>query len=267
MKDKAVITLLTDFGWEDGYIGAIKGVILGINPQCLIVDLAHEISPHDVLGAALVLGHTYPYFPKGTIHVVVVDPGVGGERKPLILATEHYLFVGPDNGVFDLVLRREHGIRAYELAEKRFFLPQVSQTFHGRDVFAPAAAHLSLGVSPEQMGPSVPIEAMVTLDIPNPLIKGEILQGEVIYIDHFGNLITNISQEVLGGFAPDDMVEIEIGGEEVRGLVSSYAEGGKWEIIALWGSGRLLEVSLKENNLHQERGWGKGERVRIRRRR
>ncbi|MBW2039493.1 MAG: SAM-dependent chlorinase/fluorinase [Deltaproteobacteria bacterium] len=267
MGDKGIITLLTDFGWGDGYIGAMKGVILRINPRCLIVDVAHEISPHDVMGAALVLGQIYPYFPQGTIHVVVVDPGVGGVRKPLVLETKRYLFVGPDNGVFDLVLKREKGIRAYKLIEKRFFLTQVSQTFHGRDIFAPVAAHLSLGVLPGEMGPALNCEDLAALNIPSPLQEGETLQGEVIYIDHFGNLITNISQEVLREFAPDEMVKIEIGTEEIKGLTSSYAEGGEGEIIALWGSGGFLEISLKERSLHRERGWVRGERVKIRRRR
>lgn len=265
MGDNRIITLLTDFGWGDGYIGAMKGVILEINPQCLIIDVAHEISPHDVMRAAMVLGHTYHYFPQTTIHVAVVDPGVGGQRKPIVLETEHYLFVGPDNGVFDLVLKREKGIRAYKLAEKRFFLPQVSHTFHGRDIFAPAAAHLSLGTSPGEMGPTVNHDDLVALNIPIPSMETETLQGEVIYIDHFGNLITNISQEVLREFAVDDMVAIEIGGEMIKGLRSSYTEGGEGEIIALWGSGGFLEISLKERDLHRERGWMKGERVRIRR--
>ena len=265
MGDKGVITLLTDFGWRDGYIGAMKGVILGINPQCLIVDVAHEVSPHDVMGAALALGNIYPHFPRGTIHLVVVDPGVGGKRKPLVLETKRYLFVGPDNGIFDLVLKREKSIRAYDLAESRFLLPQVSQTFHGRDIFAPAAAHLSLGVSPRRMGPAVSLADLVTLDIPSPLQEGETLRGEVIYTDHFGNLITNIPQEVLREFAPDETVKMHIGGEEISGLKSSYSEGRRGEIIALWGSSGLLEISLKERNLSRVRGWAKGERVRIRR--
>lgn len=267
MRGGRIITLLTDFGWGDGYIGTMKGVILVINPDCLIVDLAHEIPSHDVMGAALVVGQGYPYFPAGTIHVVVVDPGVGGTRKPLILETERYFFVGPDNGVFDLVLKREEGIRVYELVEERFRLPQVSQTFHGRDIFAPAAAHLSLGVSPGEMGPLLPREALVTLDIPDPVQDGGLLQGEVISVDHFGNLITNIPQDAVGVLAPDEMVEVEINGERIGGLKSSYAEGEAGEIISLWGSGGLLEIALKERSLHRERGWRRGERVRIRRKR
>jgi S-adenosylmethionine hydrolase len=265
MADRPIITLLTDFGWGDGYIGAMKGVILQINPQCRIVDLAHEIAPHDVMGTALVLGQTYPFFPSGTIHVAVVDPGVGGARRPLVLETEGYRFVGPDNGCFTFVLKREEGVQAFELAEERFRLPRVSHTFHGRDIFAPVAAHLSAGVPPAAMGPTVDITDLTSLAIPDPVLEGGALLGEVIGVDSFGNLVTNISQEALGTFAPDGVIDIEIQGERTKGLKSSYEEGRPGEITALWGSAGFLEISLKEQSLHQERGWGRGEGVRIRR--
>jgi len=265
MTDRPIITLLTDFGWADGYIGAMKGVILQINPQCRIVDLAHEIPPHDVMGAALVLGQTYPFFPLGTIHVAVVDPGVGGSRRPLVIETTGYRFVGPDNGCFTFVLKREEGVQAYELIEERFRLPRVSRTFHGRDIFAPAAAHLSMGVAPEEMGPAVDTATLTILPIPDPVLNGATLVGEVIRVDSFGNLITTISQEVLGTFAPDGVIEIEIHGERIRGLISSYEEAKPGEIIALWGSAGFLEISLKERSLHRERGWGRGVEVRMRR--
>jgi S-adenosylmethionine hydrolase len=265
MADRPIITLLTDFGWGDGYIGAMKGVILRINPDCRIVDLAHEIPPHDVMGAALVLGQTYSFFPQGSIHVAVVDPGVGGVRRPLVLETDGYRFVGPDNGCFTFVLKRQKEIEAYELTEERFCLPRVSHTFHGRDIFAPVAAHLSAGVPPAAMGSPVAIADLTSLAIPDPVAERETLQGEVIGVDSFGNLVTNISQDAMGAFAPDGVVEIEIGGERIRGLRSSYEEGRKAEIIALWGSAGLLEISLKEQNLHRERGWGRGDHVRIRR--
>jgi len=267
MADRPIITLLTDFGWGDGHIGAMKGVILDINPDCLIVDLAHHIPPHDVMGAAFVLGQTYTFYPPGTIHVVVVDPGVGGARKPLVLETRDYLFVGPDNGCFTLVLKQEQEVQAYELVEKRFRLSRVSQTFHGRDIFAPAAAHLSLEIAPEEMGPAVDIAELTTLAIPDPILDGATLLGEGIWIDYFGNLVTNISQEDLGEFAPDEIIEIEIKGERIKGLKSSYEEGTEGEVIALWGSAGLLEISLKEGNLHRERGWGRGEKVLVWRRR
>jgi len=265
MADRPIITLLTDFGWGDGHIGVMKGVILDINPDCLIVDLAHHISPHDVMGAAFVLGQTYTFFPPGTIHVAVVDPGVGGPRKPLVLEAGDYLFVGPDNGVFTLVLKQEQGAQAYELVEGRFRLPRVSQTFHGRDIFAPAAAHLSLEVTPEEMGPAVDINALTTLAIPDPALDGEALLGEVIWVDHFGNLVTNISQESLGEFALGGIVELEIKGERIRGLKTSYEQGQEGEVIALWGSAGFLEISLKGESLNRIRGWGRGEPVRIRR--
>jgi S-adenosylmethionine hydrolase len=261
MADSSIITLLTDFGWGDGHIGAMKGVILGINPDCHIVDLAHQVTPHDVVGAALVLGQAYAFYPRGTIHLVVVDPGVGSSRKPLVLRTRDYLFVGPDNGCFTRVLKQEQKVQVYELTEKHFRLAHVSQTFHGRDIFAPAAAQLSLRIPPEEMGPAVDIAELTTLAIPAPIVDGAILLGEVIQVDSFGNIVTNISQKDLGELAADDLIEIEIKGERIKGLKRSYEGGKEGEIIALWGSAGLLEISLRERNLHRERGWGRGEKV------
>jgi S-adenosylmethionine hydrolase len=269
MADRPIITLLTDFGWGDGFIGAMKGVILDINPDCCIVDLAHHIPPHDVMGGALVLGQTYSFFPAGTIHVAVVDPGVGGARRPLIIEAGDYLFVGPDNGIFTFVLKQEQDAQAYALVEERFRLPRVSQTFHGRDIFAPAAAHLSREIPPAEMGPAVPLSELTTLAIPDPTLEGDLdgetLLGEVIWVDHFGNLVTNISQESLGELDSDEMVEIEIKGERIRGLKAAYEQGQEGEIIALWGSAGFLEISLKGDSLNRRRGWGRGEPVRIRR--
>jgi S-adenosylmethionine hydrolase len=264
MAARPIITLLTDFGWGDGHIGAMKGVILRINPDCRIIDLAHQVTSHDVLGAALVLGQTYAFYPHGTIHVAIVDPGVGGVRKPLVIKTRDYLFVGPDNGCFTLVLKQEQGVQAYELAEQRFRFARVSRTFHGRDIFAPAAAHLSRHIVPEEMGPPVNGADLTRLAIPEPLLDGGGLLGEVISIDSFGNLITNISQDDLGAFAPDGLIEIEIKGERIKGLKSSYEQGKAGEVICLWGSAGMLEIALKERNLHRELGWGRGEKVWIR---
>ncbi len=264
---RSIITLLTDFGWGDGHIGAMKGVILRINPDCRVIDLAHQVAPHDILGAAFVLGQTYAFYPPGTIHLVVVDPGVGGTRRPLVIKTRDYLFVGPDNGCFTIVLMQEQEKRAYELAEERFRLPRVSQTFHGRDIFAPAAAHLSLQINPEEMGPAVASADLTRLAIPKPLVDGATLLGEVIRVDSFGNLITNISQEELGKFAGDESIEIGIKGTLIKGLKSSYEKDKDGEVIALWGSAGLLEIALKERNLHQELGWGRGEKVSIRKKR
>jgi S-adenosylmethionine hydrolase len=267
MAARPIITLLTDFGWGDGHIGAMKGVILGINPDCRIIDLAHQVTSHDVLAAALILGQTYAFYPPGTIHLVVVDPGVGGVRKPLVLKTRDYLFVGPDNGCFTLVLKQEQEERAYELAEERFRLARVSQTFHGRDIFAPAAAHLSLHIAPEEMGPAVVMADLTRLAIPEPAKEGTTLRGEVIRVDSFGNLITNISQEALREFALDGPIEIEIKGKRIKGLKRSYEEGKEGEVFALWGSAGLLEIALKEGNLLRELGWGRGEKIWIRRKR
>jgi len=259
-----VITLLTDFGWQDGYVGAMKGVILKIAPEARVIDVAHGISPHDITAAALVLRGTYRYFPEGSIHVVVVDPGVGGKRRPLLIATEKYRFIGPDNGVFTLVLREEQKVQAYELRERKYFLPEVSFTFHGRDIFAPVAAHLALGEEPSRMGPPVPTEDLVQLPIPEPQRKGEAVLGEVIYVDRFGNLVTNISAQTLRGL--DEDLVLEIGGVKIEGIRRAYEEGEEGEVIALWGSWGLLELATKGRSLREMMGWGKGEKVIVRRR-
>jgi hypothetical protein len=164
------------------------------------------------------------------------------------------------------VLKREQEVRAYELVEERFHLPRVSQTFHGRDIFAPAAAHLSQEINPEEMGPLLDASQLMTLAIPVPLLKDAVLSGEVIWVDAFGNLVTNIAQEDVGGIGPDDLIEIEIAGERIQGLKTAYEQGQAGEIIALWGSAGFLEIALKGENLTRTRKWGRGEPVRIRRR-
>ena len=265
MEMHRIISLLTDFGWTDGHVGAMKGAILSINPLCHIVDVAHEIPPHDVIAAAFILGQTYHYFPPGTIHVVVVDPGVGGTRKAMALETEHFFFVAPDNGVLELVLRKEKILGAYELTEAKYFLPVVSQTFHGRDIFGPVAAHLSQGVPAREMGSVLNQDELVRLDIPEPSVDADTLQAQVIHVDRFGNLVTNVSRDMLKMFSPSEHVTIEIGDEELEGFRRSYSEGQQDEIIAVWGSGDFLELSLREKSLSRERGWARGEPVRIRR--
>lgn len=251
-----IIALITDFGWKDGYVGAMKGVILGINPQCRVVDVAHEIPPHDILGGALVLESAFPYFPPKTIFLAVVDPGVGGKRRGIVAEVEGRLLVGPDNGLFTLVFQR--GIeRVHEIRNPQFMLPQVSSTFHGRDVFAPVAAHLTLGVRPENLGPALSPEDLTYLPIPSVKKTPGGVMGEVIYVDRFGNLVTNLKPDDL----PQGKVVIEVEGERIEGLRATYEEGEYGEVIALWGSHGRLELAMRERSLKEERGWGVGTRV------
>jgi len=256
---------LTDFGWKDGYIGAVKGAILSVNSRCQIVDIAHGLSAHDVESAAFILGQTCRFFPHGTIHVAVVDPGVGGTRRPVVVTTSDYLFVGPDNGVFHLVLDQDDGVRAYELVEDRYFLSPVSGTFHGRDIFAPVAGHLSRGVLPHEMGPQLDSGDLTRLSIARPVAGEEFIAGEVVYVDSFGNLVTNVSRQMLTEFAQDSEVVVEIEGEQITGVRCTYSETGKRQLVALWGSGGFLEIALREGNLASARGWRKGVVVTVRR--
>jgi len=181
-----IITLLTDFGTQDGYVGAMKGVILGINPEARIVDIGHQVERHDLFQAALVLRNTCRYFPPGSVHVVVVDPGVGGSRKPLVVETANFFLVGPDNGVLSPVLEEFPPIKMVAIENKQYILSHVSDTFHGRDVFAPAAAHCSLGLPVEKFGPQM--KTYRRMELPHPRVLTDGLCGQVIAVDRFGNL-------------------------------------------------------------------------------
>lgn len=244
-KQAPIITLLTDFGVDDAYVGLMKGVILGINPAARIVDLTHAVPPQDVMRAALILRSAVDFFPPGTIHVAVVDPGVGSERQPLLVGTEHAFFLGPDNGVLSLATRQGRRVRAHLLQEQRYFRTPLSQTFHGRDLFAPAAAHISLGVDPADLGP--PVDAITELGLPQPEISGAAVHGEVIYVDRFGNLVTNIDRALLSGF-PRVSLSVSIDGTAVAGPVTSYAAVAEGTPLALIGSWNVLEVAIRNGN-------------------
>lgn len=247
----AVITLTTDFGHKDAYVGALKGVILGINPQATLVDLSHEIAPQAVEEAAYVLWTSYPYFPPGTVHVVVVDPGVGSARRPIVIQTERAFFVGPDNGVFSWVLTTERSASAESVAKPRvvhltnlrYWRPRVSATFHGRDIFSPVAAHLSLGVPIGELGEA--IEDPVILPLIQPEQHGDRVVGRVVHVDHFGNVITNLGPEHLP--TGQDLV-IEVAGHRIEGLSPTYAAARPGELVALWGSDGLLEIAVREGS-------------------
>jgi hypothetical protein len=243
----AIITLTTDFGTRDAYVAEMKGVILDIAaahggpPQ--LVDVTHEIARHDVTEAALALDAAAPYFPRGTIHVAVVDPGVGTERRALVVETERERFVGPDNGIFTPFYAGPSGWRAWEIAEPSYRLPAVSRTFHGRDVFAPAAAHLVVGVPPERLGP--PVRDPVRLAWPTVRAVSGTVAGAVLHVDRFGNLVTSIRADALLalGHAP----RIRIGGR-VLPLVGTYGDLGPGQAGALIGSSGRLEVAVREGS-------------------
>jgi len=257
----SVITLLTDFGTKDHYVTSMKGAILNINPRCTLIDITHHITPHDIKEGAFILGNAYSSFPKGTIHLSVVDPGVGGLRKPILLVTTNYFFVGPDNGLFTFAPKREKVKKAVALTNPKYFLSPVSNTFHGRDLFAPVAAYLSLGVKPEAFGPE--LSSWGEFDFKKPRIREGRLIGEILHIDAFGSLISNIGNEQLFHFVKDHSFVIRVGKRTIRGLKKGYWEGKRNEAMALIGSGGFLEISVREGNAQKVLRVKKGDQVTI----
>lgn len=243
-----IITLLTDFGTTDSFVASMKGVILNINPKATIVDITHEIPAHGIREAAFVLKSVYRYFPKKTIHVVVVDPGVGGPRKPLLAVTPQTFFIAPDNGVLSYIYHENPSTKVYELTEKRYRLKTYSPTFDGRDLFAPAAAWLSKGITPAQMGRKM--VRFVKFPIPKPQRLGKDgLQGQVIHIDRFGNLITNITAEDLKPWLDaGKTLTITIKDQTIKGLKQFYAQASPGELCALINSDDHLEIFSSQSS-------------------
>jgi S-adenosylmethionine hydrolase len=258
---KPIISLLTDFGSKDHYVASMKGVILNINPQCILVDITHEVRPHDIQEGAFILANTYSYFPKGTIHLSVVDPEVGGMRKPVLLVTQNYFFVGPDNGLFTFIAQREKVKQVVVLTKKQYFLPKVSMTFHGRDIFAPVAAYLSLGIRPNAFGYKT--SALKKMRYQKPIIKEGKLLGEIFHIDTFGNIVSNIDEEKFFRFIEGRPFVIRIGGTIVHSLKKGYWEGKKGEKIALIGSVGFLEISIREGNAQKMLKVKRGDPIQI----
>jgi S-adenosyl-L-methionine hydrolase (adenosine-forming) len=238
----AVVTLTTDFGLRDPYVAEMKGVMLGLVPDLRLVDITHDVESHDVVGAALVLEAAVPYFPPGTLHLVVVDPGVGTARRGLVVATPTATFVAPDNGLLTPILARGEW-RAFELADAGLRLPRVSRTFHGRDVFAPAAAHLARGVAPERFGPAV--EDPVLVPWPEVHTVGGAVAGVVLHVDRFGNLITSIAAEAVEALGIG--ASVHIAGRRLP-LVGTYADLPRGAAGALVGSRNRLEVAVREGS-------------------
>jgi len=242
----SIITLLTDFGTKDHYVASMKGVILNINPHCLLIDITHQVNPHDIREGAFILANAYSYFPKGTIHLSVVDPGVGGLRKPVLLVTQNYYFVGPDNGLFAMIAQNERVKQIRVLDKRKYHLSKVSATFHGRDIFAPVAAHLSLGIKPIALGHK--IDSLEGIGFKGPVIKEGKLLGEILHVDTFGNLVSNIDEIKLFRFVQGRPYVIQAGGKTIHGLKRGYWEGKKDEPIALFGGGGFLEISVRDGN-------------------
>jgi len=237
-----IVTLLTDFGLEDPYAGIMKGVILSLNPKASLVDLTHQVGHGDIIQGARILRDSFSFFPPGTIHAAVVDPGVGTKRKPILVKSRHHFFVGPDNGIFWPIIKTDPRSRLIHLTRKEFFRPHISRTFHGRDIFAPVAGHLSLGIDPSKMGEIM--KDPVTLPDTAPVQQGDTLLGRAVGIDHFGNVITNIHREELNRFAGNRQTIIRVGKERINGILKTYADGAKERLLALFGSTDHLEIAV-----------------------
>ena len=258
-----IITLTTDLGAQDAYVAAMKGVILSINPDAQVIDICHSIEPQNFSQAAFLLNTVYGYFPKDTIHIVIVDPGVGSQRRAIILKASQAFFLAPDNGVLSYVMahawpreksmryksslprvkqkRLPPGFQAISITKAKFWHHPISSTFHGRDIFAPVAAHLSLGVSLEEFGEAITSVNAFPPPHPYPRANGKLI-GHILHIDRFGNLITDISGEDL----PSGKLRLEIAGQPIEGLSTSYAEGN--QLLALIGSSGYLEVAVKNGS-------------------
>jgi S-adenosyl-L-methionine hydrolase (adenosine-forming) len=243
---RPVIALLTDFGARDHYVASMKGVILGICPDATLVDISHDIPPHDVLEGALQLSGAARYFPAGTIFVAVVDPGVGSRRRGVAVDTGDYRLVGPDNGLFTQVIAEFPAKKAVELTERRYGRPTVSRTFEGRDRFAPAAAWLAKGIQLPALGRTA--SDLHRLDIPAPEVGDGAIRGAVLRVDRFGNLVTNVDRKTFERFASGRQVQVSVGSRSVERLVATYAEIPAGEVCALFGSTDHLEVAANSGS-------------------
>jgi len=256
-----MITFLTDFGIKDHYVASMKGVILSINPRCTIIDISHEVHPHDIGEGAFLLANAYSFFPKGTIHLAVVDPGVGGSRKSILVTTSDFFFLGPDNGLFTFALQKEKVKHVVALTNRKYFLSEISATFHGRDVFAPVAGYLSLGVKPKDFGNEINSWSRITFQ--KPRIENGKLVGEVFHIDSFGNLISNIGEKEFFIFSKRRSLKIRIGRHLISCLKKRYGEGKIDEPIALIGSGGFLEISVRDASAQKLLKAKKGDKIEI----
>jgi S-adenosylmethionine hydrolase len=311
LERPTVLTLTTDFGLKDGYVGTMKGVIHTLLPDAKIVDISHSVEPQSIHEGAFILYRAYRYFPASAIHVAVVDPGVGSNRRPIALVTRHGTFVGPDNGIFTYVLRAEQarethemggrppwvggmwGVApnwagtaptiadeaedelsgemplAYHIANQDYWLASVSHTFQGRDIFAPVAAHLASGAHPERIGEEVALSSLTQLPTSAPRIAraargATVMSGQIVYLDHFGNIITNLPERLLEPLlAGARKVTVDVGGYRIEGLKHSYADVGEGQAVALMGSEKLLEVAVRNASAAQRLKVRIGDPVRI----
>jgi S-adenosylmethionine hydrolase len=260
---RPVLALLTDFGTRDHYVGSMKAVALAICPEATFVDITHHVPPHDVETAAIELAASYRYFPAGAVFLVVVDPGVGSARRALAAEAGDYRFVAPDNGVLTLVFRETPPKRVVDLTERRYARPTVSRTFEGRDRLAPAAAWLAKGIQLSGLGR--PVTDYQVIEVAQPVVHQDAIEGAIQLVDRFGNLVTNIDRRSVERIAHSGHVQIQAGTHSVGRLVATYAEAAPGEVCALFGSTDRLEIAVSGGNAAERLGLARGSPVMVRR--
>jgi S-adenosylmethionine hydrolase len=254
-----IITLTTDFGLEDPFVGIMKGVILGIAPGAQVIDITHGIRSYNILQAAFLIDNAYSYFPAGTVHVIVVDPGVGSARRPIATVAKEHLFVAPDNGVLSCIFNNDSAAAdssVYWIQNRNLFLNSISQTFHGRDIFAPVAAHLARGARIESVGPR--IDDFVKKELPKPQPRDGKVVGTVLHVDSFGNVITNLKQ---GDLAED--FAISVSGSSITRLCASFSDGAPGELFAIVGSAGYIELALNQGSAADRLNVGSGAEIEL----
>lgn len=242
LKNRNIIALITDFGANDYFVGAMKGVILSINLEAKIIDITHDVSPQDIRSAAFTLRACYQDFPRKTIFVAVVDPGVGSNRRAILVETESYFFIAPDNGLLSFIFDEAKKLRVFELTDEKFFRSPVSRTFHGRDIFAPVAAHLSNAAATDAFGDEIKDFIRLQTSRPQKISENKI-EAEIIHTDRFGNLITNLRGEDL-----PEKFSLEINGRKIEKLRSYYAQAERDEVFMIFGSAGFLEIAAFNNS-------------------
>jgi S-adenosylmethionine hydrolase len=261
-----IISLTTDFGIQDGYVGVMKAVIYRIAPEVKIIDLSHMVRPQNILqGGMTAIGHI-GYFPEDSIHVLVVDPGVGTSRRPIAAKIGDQYYVAPDNGLLTPMIeqaqQRSWPMEFVELNDSKYWLDYISHTFHARDIFAPVAAHLAVGVTLHDLG--APINDPVLLPLPRPKITQDHVQGEVIYVDHYGNLVTNIRQADLSTLDQTESIEVTIADHSIHGITRTFGEGEHGSLIALLDENRSLGISVVNGSAAQLLNASVGEEIEVR---
>ncbi len=263
----SIITLLTDFGLKDTYVGLMKGVILSVNPDAVITDITHHIDPHDLSQAALIIKSSYRYFPAESVHVIVVDPGVGSRRAIVALKMMGQTFLAPDNGILTLIVDQGDIDAIVRVENSDYFLKTVSRTFHGRDIFAPVAAHISLGVDLERLGTPIAKKDLVLIRIPKPYVgKKDELVGAIVSIDRFGNCITNIDSDCLAAFVnagKNKRLQVAIGQSKIKGLSLNYESASPQSPLAIIGSYGYLEIAVNCGSAQRYLGAVKGDAVHL----